>query len=46
VRNVRIRCCDDDIDEDFLDENEEAWEDACCEDPYGNDEDETERDNG
>ncbi|WP_345988679.1 hypothetical protein WCX18_00595 [Sulfurimonas sp. HSL1-2] len=26
--------CSDDVDEDFLDEEETEWEDACCEDPY------------
>ncbi|GEM_PF-7124092 len=30
----------DDVDEDFLDGEEEEWEDACCEDPYDEDEDE------
>lgn len=36
--------CSDDVDEDFLDEEEAEWEDACCEDPYWNeDEEENER---
>jgi len=30
----------DDVDEDFLEESEQEWEDACCEDPYWDDEDE------
>lgn len=35
--------CSDDIDEDFLEENEAEWEEACCEDPYW-DEEEDEHD--
>lgn len=32
--------CSDDVDEDFLDDEEGTeWEDACCEDPYWEDDD-------
>jgi len=33
----------DDVDEDFLEEEEPEWEDACCEDPYWEEEEENER---
>lgn len=40
----RLICSDDDVDEDFLDgsEEENEWEDAVCEDPYWDEEDEPE----
>ena len=39
--NVPLFLCDD-VDEDFLDaENGEVWEDACCEDPYTDEADDT-----
>lgn len=36
--------CDDDIDEDFREEEVDEWEDAVCEDPYlDEDDDDDER---
>ncbi len=36
--------CSDDVDEDFLDDDGETeWEDACCEDPYDDEDEEDER---